>query len=853
MTNMTAEASTVLLPALEQSTMAVVLIDENDRVLFFNPAAEKLWGYASDEVLGHNVKLLVPHEVRGMHDSYTRRNREGGAPRVVGKNREVLMERKDGRRLWAMLSLSRVDLDGCIHYMAFVRDISHEVARREENRLLLLAVEHTDQPIFVLDRERRIVQVNRAFTEMFGYAAREAIGKLPGDLLACPSTDPETLSRLRDKARLGARFSEEVLARSRNGREFWIKSSVNPIFDETSQAPVNHIVVLSDITEERLLRALERDVLEALTSSLSFEELGDYICRRIESIMPDVLVSICGIAERRMRPWAAPSFPPAYGEFFVDMEIGEGVASCGTAAHRGEPVMVYDIETDPLWTPYKHVMLPHGFRACWTYPVKRRDGSVAATFAFYFHESHLASLYLEHIADASVHLCTLAIEREENRQQLMRLVQFDALTGLPNRNHLHRHIDELLIADPGRKIVVFKLGLDRFKEINDPLGHAAGDRVLVEMANRLEGALSEGQFLARTEGDTFVLVVSGCGEDRTVQMMENIQKIINAPIELSGMSLALSVSIGVSHYPEDGRDRDELLQNAKNAMEQAKASGGGTYLSFNPEMNRLAHDRLMMGVALRQAVANGDLRLEYQPQVCLESGELYGVEALARWRSPDFGEVPPGRFIGLAEEIGEIEAIGRWALREACRQMAQWREAGIVVPVMSVNLSPLSFRNRDLSDFVAELLREYSLPGECLTLEITESAAMALTEEMHAILRRIRELGVGLSVDDFGTGFSSLSNLANLPVTEVKIDRSFIDKCLEEKRLQSLVTAVIGIGHSLELTVVAEGVETEAQRELLLEQACPVVQGYLLSRPLSAHDVPVWVGQKPDPEARMSG
>lgn len=255
----------------------------------------------------------------------------------------------------------------------------------------------------------------------------------------------------------------------------------------------------------------------------------------------------------------------------------------------------------------------------------------------------------------------------------------------------------------------------------------------------------------------------------------------------------------------------------------------------------------MLGTALRRAIAGDCLRLEYQPQVRPDSGELYGVEALARWRDPEFGVIPPGRFISLAEEIGEIEAIGRWALREACRQMAVWRDEGVQVPVVSVNLSPLSFRGADLPDFVAGLLQQYALPGECLTIEITESAAMALTAGMLEVIHGIRALGVGLSVDDFGTGFSSLSNLANLPVTEVKIDRSFIDKCLQESRLQSLVMAVIGIGQNLHLTVVAEGVETEAQRELLKAHHCPVIQGYLFSRPLAPADIPNWIKTRPMP------
>ncbi|MFC4726915.1 oxygen-sensing cyclic-di-GMP phosphodiesterase DosP [Coralloluteibacterium thermophilus] len=837
------EGSTdLLLPALEQAAVAVVVIDDADRVLFFNQAAERLWGFNREEVLGRHMRPLLPRELRGVHDGFTRKNREGGSPRVAWTSRELLMERKDGQRLWAAFSLSKIDVGGRIHYMAFARDVSAEVERREENRLLLLAVNHTDRPIFVLDGACRIVQANRAFTELFGYTATEIIGMRPDDVLAGPGAPPAALARVWERARPG--FSEEIRAMCRDGRELWVRASVDPVFDGEADTLRNQVVVLSDVTEERQIRDLERDVLEALTSDLPFPALGDFLCRRIEAIVPGVLVSVCRVVERRLRPWAAPSFHASYGAEWEGVEIGEGVAGCGTCAHRGEPVMVHDIGTDPLWAPYRDRMLAHGYRACWTYPVKRRDGSVAGTFAFYFRRGGGPDAYLERVAAACVRLCTLAIEHEESRQQLNRLSRYDALTGLPNRAQLLDHVGALLASRGDGEVAFFHIGLDRFKDVNETLGHAAGDQTLAEMANRLKWHLSEDQFLARVEGDAFVLVVPGCDAHRAVRVAADVQQAISAPIDVAGFSLDLSASIGIVHYPGASRDRDELLQNARSAMERVKAAGGGDALFFSHGMNRLARDRLLLGAALRRAVAAGDLRLEYQPQVRPGCGGLYGVEALARWCDPEFGEVPPDRFIGLAEEIGEIEAIGRWALREACRAMARWRAAGLGVPVVAINLSPFNFRSRDLPDCIAALLDEHDLPGRCLTVEITEGLMMEATPQTLDIMRRIRALGVGLSVDDFGTGFSSLSSLASLPVTEVKMDRSFIARCEREKRAQTLVTAMIGVGRSLDLTVVAEGVESEDQRRLLHELECPVVQGYLFSRPLPLDAFERWLAAR---------
>lgn len=833
----------MLLPALEQSIMAAVLVDENNCVRYFNPAAERLWGYAREEVIDRDMQPLLPKALQAVHGNYMRSNREGGKPRAVGMNRDLLVERKDGRQSWVSFSLSKIDLSGRIHYLAFARDVSDEVARREQNRLLLLAVNHTERPLFVVDGERRIVQINRAFSDLFGYAADEAIGCLPSELLASPHTDAETLERVRSKAREGTEgFNEEILVRSKDGRDMWVKISVNPVFDEDSGQLRNQVVAISDITEARRIRDLERDVLEALTSNLSFAGLGNFICQRIEAIAPGVLVSVFRVVRRRLRHWAAPSFQASYAAGWEGVEIGEGVAGYGSCAHRGEPVMLADIKAEPLRSAYCGRMPPVGCRACMVYPVKRRDGSVIGIFALHLRQDSPQDAYLRRIADISMYLCALAIEREESRQQLDQLVHYDALTGLPNRNNLYRYTDDLLASGVEQEIAFFCIGLVRFKDINSSLGHRVGDQMLVEVANRLRSRLSGGAFLARLEGCTFVLIVSDCSPSRAAQVASQIQQVIGEPVDIAGVLLDLSACIGVSHYPDEGcRDRDGLLQSAKSAMDEVKASNGGGILFFDTGMNELARERLLLGTALRRAIGGAGLRLVYQPQLRAEDGELYGVEALARWHDDNFGEIPPGRMIALAEEIGEIEAIGHWALREACRQMAVWRDQGVHVPVVSVNLSPRSFRSRELPDFVAGLLQEYALSGERLTIEITESAAMVLTPEMLEIVHDVRALGVGLSVDDFGTGFSSLSNLASLPVTEVKIDRSFIDRCLQESRLQALVTAVIGIGRSLNLTVVAEGVETVGQCELLRRQCCPVVQGYLFSRPLSPQDIPSWL------------
>ena len=301
----------------------------------------------------------------------------------------------------------------------------------------------------------------------------------------------------------------------------------------------------------------------------------------------------------------------------------------------------------------------------------------------------------------------------------------------------------------------------------------------------------------------------------------------------------LTFSIGISY--EVGKNRDYLLSTAHNAMDFIRKAGGNGWQFFNPEMNLAVKERLQLGAALKNAIANNQLRLVYQPQIFAQTGELYGFEALARWSDPVHGHVPPNRFIPLAEETGEIENIGRWVVREACRQLSEWRTMSLTIPTLSVNLSALHFRSNQLPDQVSEAMVEFAIPGDQLTVEITESMMMEQDEEILRRIEILRNMGVGLSIDDFGTGFSGLSRLVSLPVTELKIDKTFVDRCQTEKRIQSLLEAIISIGQSLNLMVIAEGVETKEQFELLRSMNCAVIQGYYFSRPIPADEIATWM------------
>ncbi len=373
------------------------------------------------------------------------------------------------------------------------------------------------------------------------------------------------------------------------------------------------------------------------------------------------------------------------------------------------------------------------------------------------------------------------------------------------------------------------------------MGYAVADQLLLLMVIRLQSALEPGSFLSRTEGLQFILVVPECSIIMSSQIAQELEKIAAKPVVLEGHTFSFTFSIGISHYPECVKD--DLLSGARISMEHIRASGGNGWQFFSHETDRMVRERIMMKRALREAIEESQLRLEYQPQIFAGNNMIYGFEALARWHSPEYGEVPPDIFISLAEETGDIKMPGEWVLREACRQMAEWilNDAGVCS--VSVNLSAINFCCPYLPSIIAGLLKEYNLQGNMLTIEITESAMLEFDSDVLKRIHDIRGLGVRLAADDFGTGYSSLSRLSGLPVTELKIDKSFIDRFLTEEKVAVLVKAIAGIGKSMGMSVVAEGVETKEQYDLLKMKGCSeiIIQGYYFSRPLPARSVADWL------------
>ncbi|MHB1110854.1 MAG: EAL domain-containing protein [Devosia sp.] len=716
-----------------------------------------------------------------------------------------------------------------------------DATAHDELRLLQLAANETERAVYVTDGRGILLYVNRAFTEIFGYSADEALGRPVLELLGQDRYDAETRARLTTQVRQGKTFHEEVWAFDKRGNELWLLATVRPVLGGDRRIE-NLVCVLENTTESRQIQTLQRDVLEAVAQDMPLRQVMNLICKRVETIFPEVISTIVAIdPDKRLRPLAAPSLPEYYMQAIDGLPIGPVTGSCGTSAYRGVPVVTEDIETDALWSDYSGLVLPLGLKACWSSPIKLRDGRVAGTFAFYYRQKRGPNTWHEFVVGACLHLCVVAFERHEAKDRINKLAYYDTLTGLPNRALLRDQIEDAFRnARPDRKMAFLFLDVDNFKNVNDTLGHSVGDELLVEIARRLREQLRPGDMVSRHGGDEFVMMLDDCDADRAAMTADGILDALLKPVYIDGMSLPVTASIGISLYPEDGADSDTLLKNADAAMYQAKGERRATHRFFNRQMNQVGQDRLLLGGALREAIAGRGLQLRYQPQISARNGKLLGVEALARWTHPVLGEIVPDRFIRLAEQSGLIEAIGEWALEEACAQLRAWDARELKIPCVSVNISPMHFRNRELLPVVAAALQRHSLSPDRLLIEITEGVVMDDCPIALENTRALQALGIRLSMDDFGTGYSSLSHLAKLPVTELKIDRSFITELEESENARTLATAVIRIGQSLGLTVVAEGVETDSQRRFLQALECDVLQGFLFSKALPPAEFETW-------------
>ncbi|MBQ5946691.1 sensor domain-containing phosphodiesterase [Massilia sp. ST3] len=566
------------------------------------------------------------------------------------------------------------------------------------------------------------------------------------------------------------------------------------------------------------------------------------------------------------------------------------VSFCGHAILTDEPLVVPDAAIDPRFSDNPLVVGGPGIRFYAGVQLHSVDRMKLGTLCIMDHKPRTLSgeeledlRELAHLVEQQIYHRQLAQAAQALQQELEAgpagmnlpaagqvayLLNHDMLTGLANRPALVRAIQNGIAGwrERGEHAIVACINLDRFKRLNELLGHRAGDEALVAITRSLQDNLRDGDMLARAGSDEFIVLLgdvadnpgnsadNSAGEDtRARALLERLLNAVNRQIISGGNEIALTCSIGYARYPDNGEDADALLTSAALAMRYAKSLGGGAIHQFSNALRREQGRRLTLESHLRRAAEHNELYLTYQPKICLRSSGIAGFEALVCWQHPEYGLIRPDEFIPIAEETGLIVAIGEWALRTAVSQLAAWREEGLPPIPVAVNLSARQFLQTDVVTLVDELLRASTVEPRTLELELTESVSMTDPGASASIMRRLRELGVTLSIDDFGTGYSSFSYLKRLPIDKLKIDKSFITDMTQSAESLAIVQAIVAMAHRLHLVVVAEGVETADQVAALRKAECDQIQGYYYSRALRAADTAAYIrtqGAAPAPAAR---
>ena len=603
-----------------------------------------------------------------------------------------------------------------------------------------------------------------------------------------------------------------------------------------------------EIAERKRMLARRNDqnlLLQAIVDETPLTDVLTMIVKMSEQLFPGSLSSILLLDEKkeRLHLGAAPNLPSFYNEVIDGFVIGDGVGSCGTAAYLGERVIVESIKNHAFWHDYQEIAEQADLASCWSEPVFSSKKEVIGIFAIYHRHPYRPTQEALDDIENITQLASIAIEKKQAEQQIARLAFFDALTGLPNRRLFMDRLEQSItkVINNRHSSALLYLDLDHFKTLNDALGHDTGDELLIQVANRLKTCVRDEDTVARLGGDEFVLLLGGQEDsnslfDHALTIAERVQVALLAPYHLKGYIHHISSSIGITlldkNLPtEKTITTAELLKQADTAMYHAKQRGRNTISFYNLDMQQRADQRLLLEHDLRSAAIKNQLCLYYQPQID-EAGQLIGAEALLRWQHPEKGMVAPGDFIPVAEETGLIFLLGEWVLEEACRQLQKWPR----LVHLAVNVSPKEFHQAKFTAHIKLLLDRYRIAPHRLMLEITESIIIDNIDDSVAKLKILQELGVKISIDDFGTGYSSLTYLKLLPLSQLKIDQSFVRDITTDPSDAVIVEAIISMAKYFGLSVIAEGVETAEQLQFLTERHCEGYQGYYFSRPLVSDD-----------------
>jgi diguanylate cyclase (GGDEF)-like protein/PAS domain S-box-containing protein len=697
------------------------------------------------------------------------------------------------------------------------RDVTQQRLTNERLHFQASLLDIVEQAVIAVDLDGLVAYWNRGAEQLFGWSAEEVMGQ-PVLATIESQLSPDDAAALLQRWRNGQHDGGDFLAHRKDGSTFWARATDSPMRDNSGTI-AGTLGMVSDVTDRLAAEASLRASEELFRSAFDDAPIG---------------VAIIGMDGQILRANPALSHMTGYSSAEL-----EGQPASGTL--HPDDVSLSAAQLQRLQSG--HVTSYQDERR-----LVHRDGSVLwclTNVALVREPDGAPRFFLAQVQDITA--------RKTLEEQLSHQALHDSLTGLPNRSLLLDRLEQVVVHSRHANtwMAVIFVDIDDFKIVNDSLGHTAGDQLLVTVGHRLQSCVAETDTVARFGGDEFVVVLAETsGMSETVDVAERILAAVSTPFRVQGRELTVSVSLGIALSSAGEVDRNELLLRADTAMYRAKDAGKSSYHLFTPAMQGEALLRLDMEADLRRAVERGEFMLHYQPKVSLSTGEIVGVEALIRWHHPVHGTVSPAQFIPVAEHSGLILPIGRWVLHQACAQAARWLAlyTGHEPFTMNVNLSSRQFAQADLVADVAATLNASGLPAEHLTIEITESDVMRDATSAILRLHDLKALGVRIAVDDFGTGYSSLAYLKLFPVDVLKIDQAFVRGLGIESADTAIVEATIGLAHALGMRVVAEGVETAEQAELLRARGCERAQGYFFHRPLPAEDITTLLR---DPNGRL--
>jgi diguanylate cyclase (GGDEF)-like protein/PAS domain S-box-containing protein len=833
--------------SMDLSGDMIFLIDRDSmRFIDVNETACTLLGYGREELLAmgpHDIQPTTRSEFEQAYDdmiakgstrsgmrSYYRR--KDGSFLPFEATRRVL---RSGER-WIIVAISRDTTER----------IAADEALRRSNERFNLAVRATNDVIWDWDLIVDDLWWNDNLTTVFGYR-RDDIGRSATFWKSCIHPDDRERVESGLAHVIGSRgenWSDEYRFRRADGSYAYVFDRGHVVLD--NGRPVRMIGALTDITgrkeAEETVRSQalqQRLIAEFGQQALASADLDDVLSHAVELVSVTLKVDYCDVLElnpdgQALTYRAASGWPPEWvGRRVVPIKPGGHLEHVLSSR---EAVVIEDHGTETRFSPSP--LMQFGIRSGMQVPILGSQGAfgVLAVHRFSVHRFSRDDVsFLQSVAN----ILAVAIERKSAEDRLAHLAQFDSLTGLPNRYLFHdRLVQSIAQAKRAAKpMAVLFIDLDRFKLVNDTLGHRAGDQLLAEAAGRLAECVRSGDTVGRFGGDEFGAILSDLTRPADASVVA--QKMIDAlarPFHLDGQETFVSASVGITLFPTDGDQPEALVMNADTAMYRAKEQGRNTYQYFTREMNERVHQRVQTEAQLRRGLDRGEFLVYYQPKLDLASGSISGFEALLRWQHPERGLVSPMEFIPVMEDTALIVPIGEWVLREVCGQIRAWQHAGLDVPPVAVNLSARQFQHKNLEANLRRILHETGVDPSLLQFELTESLLMKDPESAARTLRGLKDSGVTIAVDDFGTGYSSLAYLQRFPLDALKIDRAFVRDLTVDPEDAAITFAIIGLAHSLKLRVIAEGVETKEQLDLLSAHGCDELQGYYFAYPAAARD-----------------